>query len=86
MYGRKSVIKGTDLVDFEVPSDQLPDTDQLSKAILKTARVVDIVASELLDVPGDAYTAAGTEWPNGSRCDVLYVPRVAIVPNSLPPI
>ncbi|CEG81839.1 hypothetical protein RMATCC62417_15990 [Rhizopus microsporus] len=39
----------------------------------------------LLQVKIDTYTNAATEWRNGTRCDVLYLPEIALR-NSLPPI
>ncbi|CAO3695429.1 hypothetical protein G6F70_008979 [Rhizopus microsporus] len=73
------------LLSFKLPPDQLPGTDQLSKSILKTSTAIDIITSNLLDVPKGTYTIAGTEWANGSRSDILYVPYLGIQ-NSLPPI
>ncbi|KAI9480301.1 MAG: hypothetical protein EXX96DRAFT_562020 [Benjaminiella poitrasii] len=73
------------LIDFQLPMDKLPGKDLLSKMILKTKVVMDLVASELLDIGDGNYVNAGTEWHNGSRSDVLYVSRDGIL-NSLPPI
>lgn len=75
----------SDLLTFKLPMDQLPGKGQLSKMIMKTPNVVDLVTSDLLDVPKGTYTTASTEWQNGSRSDILYVPRLGIQ-NSLPPI
>ncbi|KAI9489847.1 hypothetical protein BDB00DRAFT_769882, partial [Zychaea mexicana] len=68
-----------------LPPDQLPGADLLSKAILKTSTAIDIITSDLLNVPKGTYTTATTEWDNGSRSDILYVPCLGIQ-NSLPPI
>ncbi|RCH88512.1 hypothetical protein CU097_011284 [Rhizopus azygosporus] len=59
--------------------------DQLSKSILKTSTAIDIIASDLLNIPKGTYTTASTEWDNGSRSDILYVPYLGIQ-SSLPPI
>ncbi|KAL1929296.1 hypothetical protein VTP01DRAFT_2355 [Rhizomucor pusillus] len=73
-----------DLLLFELPSDNLPGSDRLSKCILRTPTVINIVATGLLDIPNNTYTIANTEW-KGSRCDILYIPNLAIQ-QSLPPI
>lgn len=70
---------------FKLPEDQLPGSDRLSKAILKSAAVVDLVASHILDVPKGTYTTASSEWQDGCSGDTLYIPRLAIQ-RSLPPI
>ena len=36
-----------DLLTFKLPADQLPGMDQLSKSILKTSTVIDIITSEI---------------------------------------
>ncbi|ORX44234.1 hypothetical protein DM01DRAFT_1312510 [Hesseltinella vesiculosa] len=69
----------------ELPSDMLPGSDGLSKMVLKVPSVVDIVAHDLLKVPKATYMVADSEWHNGTRSDVLYVPRLA-AQKALPPI
>lgn len=74
-----------DLISFRLLKDQLPGKDLFSKKLLKTQEVIDLVADELLNVPKGTYISAGTEWNNGSRSDILYMPRLPIQ-KSLPPI
>ncbi|KAI8373103.1 uncharacterized protein BYT42DRAFT_500690, partial [Radiomyces spectabilis] len=72
-----------DLLTFELPDDNLPGSDRLSKQILKTQSVIDIVTASTLEVPNGTYRTAGTEWKNGRKSDVVYVPRLSI--QSSPP-
>jgi hypothetical protein len=60
-----------DLLTFKLPPDQLPGTDQLSRSILKKSSAIDIITSDLLNVPKGTYTIASTEWDNGSRSNIL---------------
>ncbi|KAG1172456.1 hypothetical protein G6F70_005581 [Rhizopus microsporus] len=75
-----------DISTFALSRHHLPGTDRFSKLILQTPSLIDLIALELLDVPGGTYTAAGTEWSDGTRSDVLYVPRLGVQQRSLPPI
>ncbi|CEP08888.1 hypothetical protein [Parasitella parasitica] len=63
-----------DLLTFKLPPDQLPRMDTISKSILKTSNVINIITLDLLNVPKGTYTTAKTEWDNGSRSDILFVP------------
>lgn len=74
-----------DLLTFRLPQDRLPGSDLISKAILKENNVVDLITRAILDVPNGTYTAvAPTEWSDGTRSDVVYIPRLSIS-KSLPP-
>ncbi|KAI9026507.1 hypothetical protein CLU79DRAFT_698323 [Phycomyces nitens] len=56
----------------------------MSKQILKIQSIIDLVTVSTLEVPSGIYTTAGTEWKNGTKSDVVYVPRLSIQ-SSLPP-
>jgi hypothetical protein len=75
----------SDLLTFKLQTDQLPGKDRISKMILRSTSVVDLIASDLLDVAKGTYTTASSEWQNGSCSDILYIPRLGIQ-KSLPPI
>ncbi|KAI9250123.1 hypothetical protein EDC94DRAFT_527223, partial [Helicostylum pulchrum] len=53
--------------------------------ILKTLTAINIITSDLLEVPKGTYITANSEWDDGSRTDIPYVPCLGIQ-NSLPPI
>ncbi|ORZ15956.1 hypothetical protein BCR42DRAFT_416209 [Absidia repens] len=74
-----------DLLLFRLPLDQLPGQDKFSKAVLKQSTVIDLVTSELLGVPPGTYITADTDWGDGCRSDVVYIPRLGIQ-KTLPPI
>ncbi|KAI9494230.1 hypothetical protein BDB00DRAFT_787278 [Zychaea mexicana] len=73
------------LLTFVLPDSLCPGNDQLSKAILKDQMTIDLITKSLLDTPANTYTTDDTEWPDRTRCDVLYVPKLA-VQSSLPPV
>ncbi|ORE06063.1 hypothetical protein BCV72DRAFT_305911 [Rhizopus microsporus var. microsporus] len=73
------------LLTFRLPQDRLPGSDLISKFILKENKIVDLITQAILDVPSGTYTAvAPTEWSDGTRSDVVYIPRLSIN-KSLPP-
>lgn len=74
-----------DLTTFKLPPDLLPGTDRLSKTILKSTTALDIITTNLVNTPKGTYTTASSEWDDGTRGDILYVPRLGIH-NGLPPI
>lgn len=74
-----------DLHTLKVQKKQLPGKDQVSKMILKSSKVIDLITSDLLGVSEGNYTVASTEWQDGTYSDILYVPRLGIQ-KSLPPI
>lgn len=74
-----------ELLTFQLHPNYFAGQDLSSKQILKNQSTIDLVAKSLLDTPNGTYTDAATEWKNGTRCDVLYVPRLAIQ-KFLPPI
>lgn len=74
-----------ELLTFKVLNDQLPGKDRISKQILRSQSVIDLISLDLLNVPSGTYTTASTEWDNGTVSDILYVPLLGSR-NSLPPI
>lgn len=75
----------SDLLTFRLPNNKLPGKDQISKQLLKTQSVIDLITEDLLGVPKGTYGSAGTEWVDCTRSDVLYTPGQGIQ-HSLPPI
>ena len=73
------------LLTFRLPLNYLPGQDILSKRILNNQRVINLITTSLLQLKIDTYSNAATEWRNGTRCDVLYLPEIPLR-NSLPPI
>ncbi|CEG80113.1 hypothetical protein RMATCC62417_14494 [Rhizopus microsporus] len=67
-----------DLLLFKIPSDYRPGDDKLSKIVLSSPTIIDQIMKYLLDVAPGAYISDNTEWSNGMRSDVLYVPRLSI--------
>ncbi|KAG0163382.1 hypothetical protein DFQ28_003767 [Apophysomyces sp. BC1034] len=70
---------------FKLPKKYKPGADLLSKFIARSQEVIDAVTTTVLDIPKGTYTSTHTRFPDGSECDVLYVPRSADN-GSLPPI
>ncbi|CEI91192.1 hypothetical protein RMCBS344292_05490 [Rhizopus microsporus] len=74
-----------DLLTFRLPLNYLSGQDILSRRILNDQHDINLITTSLLQVKIDTYNNAATEWRNGTRCDVLYLPETALR-NSLPPI
>ncbi|KAG1167589.1 hypothetical protein G6F46_011503 [Rhizopus delemar] len=60
----------------------------MSKLILRNQTIIDIIVTTLIAQVGpealSPYIARPTEWPDGSKSDILYAP--SIVSASLPPV
>ncbi|KAI8637098.1 hypothetical protein BD408DRAFT_486451 [Parasitella parasitica] len=69
-----------------LPFELRPDTDGTSKFIMNDKTVKNIIIHELLgsNISNNLYHSASTEWSDGTKSDVLYVP--AEVNNDQPPI
>lgn len=74
-----------DLLIYKLPEDYRPGSDVLSKNVAKHQAVIDLVTKSLLNVADNTYCIAPTEWPDTMRCDVLFLPRLALE-RDLPPI
>lgn len=74
-----------DLLIYKLPEAYRPGSDVLSKNVAKHQVVIDLVTKSLLNVADNTYCIAPTEWPDTMRCDVLFLPRLALE-RDLPPI
>ncbi|KAG2233307.1 hypothetical protein BDF21DRAFT_466742 [Thamnidium elegans] len=57
----------------------------MSKLILHNQEIINIVVTTLIGPEGlNVYTSRPTDWPDGTKSDVLYAPSV--VSTSFPPM
>ncbi|KAG2235193.1 hypothetical protein INT48_003537 [Thamnidium elegans] len=70
-----------------LPLKLKPGTDLSSKLLLNDTSIINLIVKSLLEehTPSNLYYSAQTEWADGSKSDVLYVPKTDITDAS-PPI
>ncbi|KAG0862805.1 hypothetical protein G6F16_012265 [Rhizopus arrhizus] len=75
-----------DVNNLYLPFELRPGTDVTSKFIMNDKTVKNIIIHELLgsNISNNLYHSASTEWSDGTKSDVLYVPTE--VNNDQPPI
>lgn len=62
-----------------LPKSLRPGTDLISKEITRQPFVLNIITKAIFNIT-DEYIPESCEWPNGTRSDVVFVPKSAFFP------
>ncbi|GAN01776.1 hypothetical protein MAM1_0012d01211 [Mucor ambiguus] len=79
-----SIQQSQNMEDFKLPLKWRLGTDLLSKMLLCEPKVIDLVAHSLgTDMSANNYTISPTEWADGIRSDIMYMPQTLTKSMSL---